>query len=52
MKRAIARITDAVGSGAMPPPLTTHYPLTRWEDAIDAVMSRRAIGKVILDVAQ
>ena len=46
----VARLLDAMGSGAMPLPMTEHFPLTDWHAAIDTTISRRAIGKVILDI--
>lgn len=46
----LARLLAAVASGAMPLPMTQHFPLTDWHAALDTTLSRRAIGKVILDL--
>lgn len=46
----VARILDAVARGAMPAPVTQHFGFERWLEAIDTTMSRRAIGKVIVDL--
>ena len=46
----VARLFDAVATGAMPLPMTQHFPLADWHAALDTTLSRRAIGKVILDL--
>ena len=46
----VGKVLNAVASGAMPPPMTQHFPLAQWHEAIDTTMSRRAVGKVILDI--
>lgn len=46
----IARLLDAVGNSAMPMPMTEDFALADCRAAIDTTMSRRAIGKVILDI--
>jgi NADPH2:quinone reductase len=46
----VARLLAAVASGAMPLPMTLHHPLRDWHAALDTTLSRRAIGKVILDL--
>ncbi len=33
----------------MPLPVTQHFPASQWLQAIDTTMSRRSVGKVILD---
>lgn len=50
VQTVVARALDAVASGAMAAPLTQHFALAQWEQAIDTVMSRRSVGKVILDI--
>lgn len=45
-----SRIMDAIAQGAMPVPMTQHFPFAQWEAAIDTTMSRRSVGKVILDI--
>ncbi|NYT63566.1 NADPH:quinone oxidoreductase family protein [Alcaligenaceae bacterium] len=46
----VEKILAAVAEGALPPPMTEHFPLAQWEQALDTVMSRRSVGKVILDI--
>lgn len=46
----VARLLAAVANGAMPLPMTQHFPLADWHAALDTTLSRRAIGKVILDL--
>lgn len=46
----IARLLDALANGSMPPPMTQHFALSQWKEAIETTMSRRAVGKVILDL--
>lgn len=45
----VGQITQAVASGAIAAPRTMHFPLPQWQQALDTTMSRRAVGKVILD---
>lgn len=45
----VGQITSAVASGAIAPPRTQHFALAQWLQAINTTMSRRAVGKVILD---
>jgi len=46
----VDKLLRAVTDGALPPPLITRFPLAQWREAIDTTMSRRAVGKVILDL--
>jgi len=46
----ITRLFDSVASGHMPAPMTEHFPFDDWKVAIDTTMSRRSVGKVILDM--
>ncbi|MGY2085811.1 NADPH:quinone oxidoreductase family protein [Blastococcus sp. SYSU DS0539] len=50
VRRMVAAIFDAVARGALPRPVTQHFPLAHWEQAVETVMSRRSLGKVLLDV--
>ncbi|MGN5480830.1 hypothetical protein ACTMU2_41325 [Cupriavidus basilensis] len=40
----------AVADGEMPKPVLEHFGLHQWLQAVDTTMSRRAIGKVMLDI--
>jgi len=46
----IARLLDALDNGSMPPPMTQRFAFSQWKEAIETTMSRRAVGKVILDL--
>lgn len=46
----IARLFQTVASGQMSAPVTEHFPFADWKCAVDITMSRRSIGKVILDM--
>lgn len=46
----IAKLFQTVASGHMPAPVTEHFPFADWKVAVDTTMSRRSIGKVILDM--
>lgn len=46
----VAKCTGAIAARAMPPPLTRHFAFTDWEEAIGTTMSRRSVGKVIIDI--
>jgi NADPH:quinone reductase len=50
VKKVIAKVVEALATGAMPAPTTSHFAFADWHNAIDAVMSRRSVGKVILDI--
>ncbi len=50
VQTVVARALAAAASGDMAPPLTQHMAFADWEAAIDTVMSRRSVGKVILDI--
>ncbi len=50
VQEVVGRAMAAVADGSMAPPMTQHFPLAQWEAAIDTTMSRRAVGKVILDI--
>ena len=51
VQTVVGRALAAVAEGAMPPPRIQRMPFAQWEAAIDTVMSRRSVGKVILDIA-
>jgi len=51
VQRVVGRALAAVAEGAMPPPRIQRMAFAQWEAAIDTVMSRRSVGKVILDIA-
>jgi NADPH:quinone reductase len=50
VQAVVAKVLHAVAGRAMPAPVTQPFPFARWLDAIDTTMSRRSIGKVILDM--
>ncbi|MGS1109499.1 NADPH:quinone oxidoreductase family protein [Achromobacter anxifer] len=50
VRDAMETMLVAVARGAMRPPAIQRYPFANWREAVDATMSRRAIGKVILDL--
>ncbi|MGB3435123.1 MAG: NADPH:quinone oxidoreductase family protein [Achromobacter sp.] len=50
VREAMDAVLAAVVTGAMLPPAITQYRFEHWREAVDATMSRRAIGKVILDL--
>jgi len=50
VQATVAKVLRAVSEGAMPPPATQRFPFARWCEAIDTMMARRSVGKVILDL--
>ncbi len=46
----LARMLTAFAIKQMPPPLTQHFDFSDWIQALDTTLSRRAIGKVVLDI--
>ncbi|MCY1249786.1 Zinc-binding dehydrogenase [compost metagenome] len=50
VQQVVEQIMQAVASGKLPPPVLQHFPLRDWLAAVDTTMSRRAIGKVMLDI--
>lgn len=50
VQEVIAKIMQAVASGDLAPPMLQHFPLQDWLEAVDTTMSRRAIGKVMLEI--
>lgn len=46
----VAELLAAVAEGRMALPQTQHFPLADWHAALDTTLSRRAIGKVIIDM--
>ena len=50
VQAAVGQVLRAIGDGRMPAPTTQHFPFERWLEAIDTTMTRRSVGKVILDV--
>lgn len=50
LQALIAKLFHAAASGQMREPMTEHFPFADWKVAIDTTMSRRSIGKVILDM--
>lgn len=46
----LARLFGAVADGLVAPPLTQHFPLADWHAALDTTLSRRSVGKVMLDL--
>jgi len=50
VQQVVEQIMQAVASGKLAPPVLQHFPLRDWLAAVDTTMSRRAIGKVMLDI--
>jgi len=50
VRAMIQRLLLALSRHEMPLPLTQRFAFKEWENAIDTTLSRRAIGKVILDM--
>ena len=50
VRQMIDKVLSAMSRGDMPLPVTQRFPFAEWKTAIDTTMSRRAIGKVILDM--
>lgn len=50
VQEIVGKILTAVAEGKLPPPRTHHFPFHQWEEAINTVMERRSVGKVILDI--
>ncbi len=46
----IGRMLQTFANQQMPAPLTQHFAFADWTEALDTTLSRRAIGKVILDI--
>ncbi|QYY30124.1 NADPH:quinone oxidoreductase family protein [Cupriavidus pinatubonensis] len=46
----VGKIMHAVANREMPKPVLQHFGLHQWLEAVDTTMSRRAIGKVMLDM--
>ncbi|MDK3022304.1 NADPH:quinone oxidoreductase family protein [Cupriavidus taiwanensis] len=46
----VGEIMQAAASGTLAPPVLQHFALADWLAAVDTTMSRRAIGKVMLDI--
>ena len=47
--RVMDQVLGAVARGEMPPPRTEHFPFTDWLAALDTTLSRRSVGKVVID---
>ncbi|MCD0502504.1 NADPH:quinone oxidoreductase family protein [Bordetella petrii] len=52
VRSIVAKITGALASAAMPLPRTQHFVLQDWQAAIDTTLSRRSVGKVIIDMRE
>lgn len=50
VRQMIGKVLAAMSCGEMPLPVTQRFAFADWETAIDTTMSRRSIGKVILDM--
>lgn len=50
LQAMVAELLTTVADGRMALPQTQHFPLADWHAALDTTLSRRAIGKVILDI--
>ncbi len=49
VREVLSTLTAAMAATDMPLPVTQHFPASQWLQAIDTTMSRRSVGKVILD---
>ena len=49
VREVLSTLTAAMAATDMPLPVTQHFPVSQWLQAIDTTMSRRSVGKVILD---
>jgi NADPH2:quinone reductase len=49
VQEMVGRILNAVDKGELPPPVLQRFRLQDWYEAVETTMSRRAIGKVMLD---
>ena len=47
--QVIEQVLQAIENKTMPIPMTQHFAFSDWKNAIDTTMSRRSVGKVILD---
>lgn len=47
--QVIEQVLQAIENKIMPIPMTQHFAFSDWKNAIDTTMSRRSVGKVILD---
>jgi len=47
----LATLLDLVETGSLHPPAPTAYPLERVGDALDDLLGRRVVGKVVLTTA-
>ncbi|MGZ4692591.1 MAG: NADPH:quinone oxidoreductase family protein [Acidimicrobiales bacterium] len=50
-RAVLATLLDLVGAGSLHPPAPTAYPLERVGDALDDLLGRRVVGKVVLTTA-
>ena len=46
--KLMGRIGEWLESGALAPPPTQEFPLSQFQDAFEAMSSRRATGKVVV----
>jgi NADPH2:quinone reductase len=49
VREVLSTLTSAMARTDMPLPVTQHFPVSQWLEAIDTTMGRRSVGKVILD---
>jgi NADPH:quinone reductase len=50
VQATVGKVLHAIADGTMPAPVTQRFPFPRWCEAIDTMMARRSVGKVILDI--
>ena len=50
-KANMAQLLAWFGDGSITPRITARYPLDRTAEALDAVMNRKVVGKVVIEVA-
>lgn len=48
----MARVFGWIGDGSIRPRVTARYPLERTAEALEAVMNRKVVGKVVIEVAR
>lgn len=50
VRQVLSSLAAAMARGDMPLPVTQHFPMDQWLDALDTTMARRSVGKVVLDL--
>jgi NADPH2:quinone reductase len=50
VQQVVGKVLQAVGDRRIAAPITQHFPFAQWLEAVDTVMARHSVGKVILDL--